>query len=272
LIRMTDNNKKGKNDREHLLRWITSIVLAPVLILVVGFASKVWLLLLVLLATGIGSWEFSRITYDEKKSKFPVDIFILLALTIPMLAYYYGLRGLLGGMLINIFACFSEAITFYGKREGVLEKLAFRIFHLIYIPYCLAHIVLLGRIWIFFVLAVIFAGDCGAYYVGKKFGRRKLCPDVSPGKTVEGAVGGFCSSLVMAIIFGIALSTDKNLLQLVIMALILNIIGQLGDLAESLIKRSHGLKDSSNILPGHGGLLDRLDSLLFAFPALYYML
>ncbi len=272
MILMAENIEKKKNKREHLLRWITSLVLAPILIFTIGFASKGWLLILVMIATGVGSWELARILFPDVERHIPVDPFLLISLIVPLAAYWYGIRGLLGGMLINILACFSEAISIYGLREKVLDKLVYRIFHVIYIPFCLSHIVLLNRKWIFFVLVVIFAGDSGAYYSGKKFGKRKLCPRVSPGKTVEGAIGGFVASLIVATIYGILFITDKKLMAVILIGAILNVIGQLGDLGESLVKRSKGVKDSSNILPGHGGLLDRLDSLLFAFPAIYYLL
>ncbi len=269
---MIENSKKKNSEREHLLRWLTSLILAPVLIFVIGFADKVWLAVLVAVATGIGYWELNGIIYTGRQRRDSADLFLLLALIVPACTYWYGIRGLLGGVLVNLLACFSAAIHAYGTETGSLEKLVFRIFHVIYIPYCLAHMILLERVWIFFVLAVIFAGDSGAYYTGKKLGQRKLCPKVSPGKTMEGAVGGFIASVLVALLFGAIFSTDKSLLEIVLMGSILNIIGQLGDLGESFIKRSRGVKDSSHILPGHGGLLDRVDSLLFAFPALYYLL
>ncbi|RLB07848.1 MAG: hypothetical protein DRG59_05900 [Deltaproteobacteria bacterium] len=269
---MTSEIHKKQVDREHLLRWITSIVLAPLLIFVIGVASKIWLMLFVVVATVIASWELHRILFQDESSKYHLDPFVFFSLLVPGFAYYYGIRGLLGGMLLNILACFSEGVSIYGKNDKALEKLVFRIFHVIYIPYCLAHIILLDRVWIFFVLVVIFAGDSGAFYAGRKFGKRKLCPAVSPGKTVEGAIGGFLASLILGLAFGIIFIGGKTPFEFVLIAAILNIIGQLGDLGESLIKRSRVVKDSSNILPGHGGLLDRLDSLLFAFPALYYLL
>ncbi len=272
MISIMHGDKRKHFDREHLLRWITALVLSPIVIYVVGFASRLWLTTLILVASGIGYWELSRIMIPDETRGKPADLFLMLALVVPVFTYLYGLRGLLGAVLLNILACFSAAI--YGDKTNAigLEKLVFRIFNVIYIPYCLSHVILLETPWIFFVLVVIFAADSGAYYTGKKFGRHKLCPGVSPGKTVEGALGGFFASLIVAVVFGIFVHTDKKLLQLVLMGAILNIIGQLGDLCESYIKRSRGVKDSSNILPGHGGLLDRLDSLLFAFPALYYLL
>ena len=126
-----------------------------------------------------------------------------------------------------------------------------------------------GRYWLLFGLVVNWVGDTGAYYVGRKFGRRELAPLVSPGKTWEGAI----ASIVTAMIFGlIYLPIAIRGLSWPIaggIALLANIAGQLGDLAESAIKRSAGVKDSGKLLPGHGGMLDRVDSSLFSLPVIY---
>jgi phosphatidate cytidylyltransferase len=127
-----------------------------------------------------------------------------------------------------------------------------------------------GNVWIFFLLAVIFASDTGAFYFGRFFGRHKLYPSVSPGKTWEGAVGGLISSLFIALIFfRIFAAFGAGIL---ILAGILSIAGQIGDLVESMLKRSCGVKDSGKLLPGHGGFLDRLDGMIFALPVLYIYL
>jgi len=121
-----------------------------------------------------------------------------------------------------------------------------------------------GLLWSLLVLGVIWAGDTGAYFVGRKFGRRKLWPAISPNKTVEGSAGG----LILAVIIGLPIaSTIPSLDRLAALGFILLIAvaGQLGDLVESAIKRTTGVKDSGGLLPGHGGVLDRFDSLLFAF-------
>jgi phosphatidate cytidylyltransferase len=131
-----------------------------------------------------------------------------------------------------------------------------------------------GYLWIFFLLAVIFASDTGAFYFGRLFGKHKLHETLSPGKTWEGAVGGVLSSIIIALCFLYLLrrySLPLHEINICILTLVvvLSIVEQIGDLAESMLKRSYGVKDSGNILPGHGGLLDRIDGLLFAIPVLY---
>ena len=117
-----------------------------------------------------------------------------------------------------------------------------------------------GRDWIVFLLAVTFATDTGAYMVGKAFGSRKLAPTISPGKTWEGAIGGLLSAVAAGAIFGWAMGTFTPWL---LLAPVLGVAGQLGDLYESRLKRLAGLDDSGTIFPGHGGVLDRLDSMTF---------
>lgn len=129
-----------------------------------------------------------------------------------------------------------------------------------------------GHYWLMFALVVNWAGDTGAYYVGRKFGRRKLAPLVSPGKTWEGAIASVCAAIVFGLIFLPLTIPGTSYLKAGLISLLANIAGQLGDLAESAIKRSAGVKDSGKLLPGHGGILDRVDSSLFTFPVLYAVL
>ena len=110
--------------------------------------------------------------------------------------------------------------------------------------------------------------DTGAYFVGKIFGRHKLCPDVSPKKTIEGALGGtFFGTFIGVIYFITFVKTDSNLLSVCLISLFLSVMAQFGDLFFSSVKRKYGVKDYGNIMPGHGGVLDRVDSLLFAILA-----
>ncbi len=110
--------------------------------------------------------------------------------------------------------------------------------------------------------------DMGAYFVGVNFGSRKLCPEISPKKTVEGALGGILSSIVVSFLFSLAFGINKAYI-LIPMTLLLCVVGMMGDLFASAIKRSVGIKDYGNLIPGHGGILDRLDSVLFISPVLY---
>jgi len=129
-----------------------------------------------------------------------------------------------------------------------------------------------GQWWLLLLFASLWLGDTAAMFFGKSFGRHKLAPTVSPNKTVEGFLGGLVGYLVAAMVVRIFWLTDVATYHFVIIALLLGLFGQLGDLVESLWKRSLGIKDSSNIIPGHGGVLDRFDSLLFSAPVLYLYL
>jgi phosphatidate cytidylyltransferase len=126
-----------------------------------------------------------------------------------------------------------------------------------------------GHHWLMFGLVVNWAGDTGAYYVGRRFGRRKLAPVVSPGKTWEGAIASVCTAMVFGLIYLPLAIPGTTLFKAAALSLLANIAGQLGDLAESAIKRACGVKDSGKLLPGHGGVLDRVDSSLFTLPVLY---
>jgi phosphatidate cytidylyltransferase len=124
-------------------------------------------------------------------------------------------------------------------------------------------------VWIFFLLAIIFVGDISAYYVGSYLGRRKLSPAISPGKTVEGAIGGIAGNLLAGIIGKYFFLPSLPWGPAIIFFIAAGLAGQVGDLFESEMKRSSNIKDSGGLLPGHGGFLDRVDALLFASPVAY---
>lgn len=129
-----------------------------------------------------------------------------------------------------------------------------------------------GNLWILFLLVVVFTTDTGAFYFGRSFGKRKLYPAVSPSKTWAGAIGGTLSSILAGLVFLHLFPIGRRDWTLVVLILLLSVSAQIGDLAESMIKRNHGFKDSGSILPGHGGILDRIDGLLFSIPVLYLYL
>lgn len=146
---------------------------------------------------------------------------------------------------------------------------------LLYLPLLLGHLVLLrqlpaGREWIFATLLAVMACDTFAYFTGTSFGKRKLYPEVSPNKSQEGGIGGLLGAVIAVLIAKSTFLPQIGYLDGILFGLILGCAGQLGDLFESLLKRACGVKDSGTLIPGHGGMLDRLDSLLFAFPVSYY--
>jgi phosphatidate cytidylyltransferase len=258
-------------------RWITGIIGLPLLIYVVGFAPR-WLLpLLLFLITVVGLIEFLRITWPESPlafRAFAAFLALILFLSVTRGVFYITVA------VIPLFASISffVALFFFGTdMENRLRHVIEMVFAQVYISVPLALVVLIdkhpaGNVWIFFLLAVVFLNDTGAFYFGRYFGRHKLYPSVSPGKTWEGAVGGFFCGLIPVYVFFFARFFTARPLALFGLAAGIAVAGQIGDLAESLIKRTYGVKDSGNILPGHGGVLDRIDALLFGIPVLYIYL
>lgn len=129
-----------------------------------------------------------------------------------------------------------------------------------------------GRDWLLLTILIVFATDTGAYLVGKAFGSRPLAPVISPNKTWEGAIGGLFSALVIAIVVGFLLDLTTPKWQQVVVGATVGVISQFGDLFESKLKRMSNAKDAGSIIPGHGGVLDRLDSVVVSIPVVYYLL
>lgn len=129
----------------------------------------------------------------------------------------------------------------------------------------------LGLVYILLTLFTIWATDSGAYFIGKAIGKRKLWPEISPNKTIEGFFGGVLSALIVGVLFYAFSTLDYSLWRMLLISLIIAIFGQLGDLVQSAYKRHYGVKDSGKLLPGHGGILDRLDSLIFILPILHLL-
>lgn len=127
-----------------------------------------------------------------------------------------------------------------------------------------------GLIYIFYSLFIIWATDSGAYFIGRAIGKNKLWPEISPNKTVEGFLGGIVCAVIVAVLFVLFTDINATLVELTIITILLSIFGQVGDLVESALKRHYDVKDSGTILPGHGGILDRFDSLLFVWPLLHF--
>lgn len=183
-----------------------------------------------------------------------------------------------------LFIAFVDQI-FGGRVEGAFFSVASTLTGAIYIGWAFGyHLILvreistaagksIGRELIFFLLVIIWCGDTAAYLFGKRFGKHKLNPQISPGKTVEGTIAGVCFATLGGLaIWFVLLRETLSLTHVSILGILLGGVSQLSDLSESIIKRNAGVKDSGTLIPGHGGLLDRCDSLIFSAPALYYYL
>ncbi|GBF04313.1 phosphatidate cytidylyltransferase, cdsA [Deinococcus aerius] len=163
--------------------------------------------------------------------------------------------------------------------ERPLERIVYSLFGLLYVPWLLGYFLMLrytpdagdGLLYFALPLLATFAADIGGYFGGYFFGRRKLAPEISPAKTVEGAIGGFAFSFLIVLLLS-QFTHIWSPLEALLYSILVASASQLGDLAESLLKRALRTKDSGTSLPGHGGFLDRLDSLLFAVPATYLFL
>ena len=159
--------------------------------------------------------------------------------------------------------------------ETAARDVAFALLAFLYIPFLLMHLVQLrqtpfGIQWLFVIMLIVMTNDSAAYYSGSAFGRHRLYQLVSPKKSIEGAVGGLIGSLGGTLLAKFTFFPQLTFTDAFVTALVVGMVGQSGDLFESLLKRSFGVKDSGTIIPGHGGVLDRLDSILFAAPITYY--
>lgn len=160
------------------------------------------------------------------------------------------------------------------KNEFTFDHVAFSILGALYVGigfYYLIETRMFGIHYVVYAFIVIWMTDTGAYVTGRKIGKRKLWPEISPNKTVEGFVGGIIWAITFACIFQYFVPVASSYLILIVVTIIASIVGQLGDLVESAIKRHYDVKDSGNLLPGHGGILDRFDSLLFVLPLLHLL-
>lgn len=249
-------------------RLLTASVGIPLLVSVVGWGTP-WLFgVVVFLVTVAALREYFVMVFPGRLQDqiagviFGSVLFYLTAVT-------DGLEIGLGILLIVVFPgyLFSQ-----GSMEERLRRLAYTLLGALYLGYLMPHWIILfrfpeGRAWVFFVLAVVMAGDTLAFFVGKRFGTRKLAPMISPGKTVEGALGYVLGSIVAGGVVAEFWIPGLSGIEGLALSMILSALGQLGDLFESWLKRAFAIKDSGMTLPGHGGFMDRLDSLIL--PAVF---
>jgi phosphatidate cytidylyltransferase len=187
-----------------------------------------------------------------------------------------GIDWLLGAVVLLIVAL-GSVFAWTGNPRAGLEDWLWGVALGLYVGVLASHAALLrdapdGRDWLFFSVLVVWITDTGAYAVGRAIGRHKLAPVDSPGKTIEGAIGSFVTGFVAVLALSELFGLDVGLADQVALGFLLPPIILVGDLAESAIKRALDVKDSGFLVPGHGGVLDRLDSLLFAIPVVYYYL
>ncbi len=265
-------------------RIVTAVVLIPAVLYLVLLGRPLWIVLAVAvvgllalheylnLVKALGADPMTTLTLICAVGVFAATAFSPTLFLLPALS--------VSAFLLLAFAMFTRPL------HGVLADSAFCFFGLVYVAYPLATIPLIasqenGHALLLLLLLVVWAGDILALFTGKLIGRHKLAPKISPGKTWEGFAGSVAGSLIVATLL-FYLAERLNLSSLGVspypgrliawlgLALLINLAAQLGDLLESAMKRGAGVKDSGTLLPGHGGVLDRIDALLLAAPVLWY--
>ena len=277
-------------------RVLFGVIAAPLGVLVI-FAGGAPLAALLAIVSALAAWEFFRIARGSGLTPLE-DVGIPLAGVVPLFVHARYLRLYeppLSAMAIAVLAVLTIALFVRGVTGKPLGAAASTIFGVLYTggmlsfgyairyhPYGIESVrvplggvtVSAGALLLLLPILLTWASDIGAFFVGRAFGKRKLMPSVSPGKTVAGAIGGLAATVLVGWLYTRFVLTPTTQLAFVrggifAFAVFVSVAAQIGDLAESLLKREAGMKDSSHIIPGHGGVLDRFDSLLFVLPVSY---
>ncbi|HUV51751.1 MAG TPA: phosphatidate cytidylyltransferase [Dehalococcoidia bacterium] len=263
-------------------RVLSSIVFVPILIAAIWFGNP-WFSIVVAVVALLGALEFYNIV--SQRGWRPLTIFgTLWTLFFIFNAYYDPSYTSESTKLLVTFSLVASAVAIpliivlflrpAGKRTMI--SWASSLTGVFYIGWLLSYWVLImnsyGRDWVFIALFSTFAVDTTAYFVGRALGRHKMAPKVSPSKTWEGAAGGLVGSLVAVVVLAVLFDVDISYGQMILLGFLIAVFAQLGDLAESKLKRSVGVKEAGNLIPGHGGILDRLDSIVFTGVVVYYCL
>ena len=258
-------------------RLITALWGIPLVIAAVWFNEPIyWFTVLAAVAGLLAAMEFYRLAGVSKILPLYLGglLFTLLFIIYPHLKCNLSVP-LISLLLVAAVVLPLILLVFLPHKERLFQSWAWTLGGILYIGWLLSFLVALrlgvGRDWLFLALFATFGSDTAAYFVGKAIGRHKMAPGISPGKTWEGAVAGLLGAVIVSLLF--ILNTPLKLPlgygQAIILGLLISVFGQLGDLVESLLKRNFSVKDSGNLMPGHGGLLDRLDSVLFAGVVVY---
>lgn len=262
-------------------RVITALILAPSLLAVIWLLPPLYTSLLFALVMTLAGWEWSRLADLRKlvyRVLFLITLWLSMAACIWLDGLGYGAAVILMGVTWWALACVW--VVLFNSRGGMPrapQTVSWLVGLLVLVPawFAISKLAVLpfGAFWVTCLLMLMWSADSGAYFVGKAMGRHKLAPQVSPGKSVEGAVGGLVTGLlIMAGLLWWLGPDDIRWTGMMILASAVVVVSIFGDLFESVAKRQQGVKDSGGLLPGHGGVLDRIDSLTAASPVFFWLL
>jgi phosphatidate cytidylyltransferase len=254
-------------------RVLTALILVPLVIGSILTLRDEWFALVTwCFIVGIGGWEWARLAgFNTRRQRI---LFVLSLLMVSAIVYFYNgilwpvllIVGILWWIVVLVLlAVYSQGTGLYTRHRWILTLSVF----LTLVPswWFLLKLRSFDPNWVIFLVLLIAIADSSAYFAGRAFGKRKLAPELSPGKTIEGVMGAMLGSGIWAVAGIIFFNIPgKDWLFFILLAMVTVMLSVAGDLFESLIKREAGAKDSGTILPGHGGVLDRIDSLVAALP------
>lgn len=255
-------------------RIITASILLPLFIIFAWFGNP-WFLIGIIIVAAWAGWEFYRIASSLNVR--PLTYFGLFIIILLQISLYCPQESI--KLIIIAIATIISAIWLLFRKniDNASSSLAWTLAGMLYIGLMISYwgnimSLVNGRLWIAWIILSITACDVLAFFVGRKWGKHPMASTISPKKTWEGSIGGLLGCVAISIIFGIIFGLPLAHWQLAVLGIIMSLIAQAGDLVESLLKRNAGVKDSGNSLPGHGGILDRIDSYILIGPIIYYVI
>lgn len=256
------------------LRLLTAAIGLPI-VFGAMWLGGIALLLLVALAALVGLLEFRGLTSHEGMLSFVVSGASVLAFLVSAWLGDVRIAAVFAGVLLIGLLVHVLRYPWRGEKSPDLRRWALTIAASVYPGGLLAYGLAIrglddGRFWLIAAVALVFASDTGAYFTGKILGRHRMAPRISPGKTWEGAVGGLFWTGVISSLIAVVFDLDIRVEVAAVAAIGVSLLAQIGDLVESYLKRRGEAKDAGHLLPGHGGILDRLDSIVLVLPAVYY--
>lgn len=260
----------------HLKRIVTALVFIPLFLILVIKGSYFLYSIFVLALALLGLMEYFKLVENRVDQRMKA-MGILWGLLLAGGLYVGSSQVIIAMLTLGFIAICLLRLSRVGDITTVFQDIGYTFLGPLYVGLLLGHLSLLrglveGREWTLLLFFAIWMSDIAAFYTGLSIGRNKLYPEISPNKTVEGAIGGILGSLIVVASFKAWYMTQLTLIDVIAISIGIAVMGQLGDLCESMFKRASGVKDSGGLIPGHGGILDRFDSILFAAPFLYYYL
>ena len=254
-----------------LTRILSAIVLIPIVIASVIYLPENYFLMAVIVVFALGAYEMLRFRLSKTMSLIQLGLFVLLTLVAHK---YFDVQNFMY-VALGFWSFAFAALSFYPKLNGLFDdKRTFYLVHCaMFMPPILCAVALrakFGHMAFLQILYITFAADSGAYFAGKFCGKNKLCSSISPKKTIEGLVGGFLTAVIVNELVLYFVGGNEEISYLFVLPIVL--VSVIGDLTESIVKRVYHVKDSGTLIPGHGGVFDRVDSLLAVLPISYFLL